>query len=200
VPLSAGLCCFSSPPSHPWHVTHIGPATVHACVRITRSNQNRYNSKTPQVRLRFMFHYQPPPNRRLTNGAPRTASARPPQEKKHDKRRLSTTAATRHWDSALLAVVRPFVVHPASYPVFARSHLQPIRLHAQPFQGWSVIVNPMRSMAAFDHAGSERISGAGEDAHREMLAPTDAARPPPKRRPAVGISGRIHPAQEPGQL
>ena len=58
VPLSAGLCCFSSPPSPLWHVTHIGPATVHACVRITRSNQNRYNSKTPQVRLRFMFHYR----------------------------------------------------------------------------------------------------------------------------------------------
>jgi hypothetical protein len=58
VPLSAGLCCFSSPPSPFWHVTHIGPATVHACVRITRSNQNRYNSKTPQVRLRFMFHYR----------------------------------------------------------------------------------------------------------------------------------------------
>ena len=96
-------------PSPFWHVTHIGPATVHACVRITRSKQNRYNRKTPQVRLRFMFHYQPLPNRRLINGAPRTASARPPQEKKHDKRRLSTTAATRHWDSVLLAVVRLFV-------------------------------------------------------------------------------------------
>jgi len=93
VPLSAGLCCFSSPPATPGHVTHIGPATVHACVRITHSKQNRYNSKTPQVRLRFMFHYR--------------------------------------------------------YAVSARSHLQPIRLHAQPFQGWSVIVNPMRSMEAF---------------------------------------------------
>jgi hypothetical protein len=41
-----------------WHVTHIGPATVHVCVRTTRSNQKRYNSKTPQVRLRFMFHYR----------------------------------------------------------------------------------------------------------------------------------------------
>ena len=45
-----------------WHVTHIGPATVHACVRITRSKQNRYNSKIPQVRLRFMFHYRIPSN------------------------------------------------------------------------------------------------------------------------------------------
>jgi len=53
-----------------WHVTHIGPATVHVCVRTTRSNQKRYNSKTPQARLRFMFHYQPLPNRRLINGAP----------------------------------------------------------------------------------------------------------------------------------
>ena len=51
------------------HVTHIGPATVRACVRITRSKQNRYNRKTPQVRLRFMFHYQPLPNRRLINFA-----------------------------------------------------------------------------------------------------------------------------------
>jgi hypothetical protein len=42
------------------HVTHIGPATVHACVRITLSNQKRYNSTTPQVRLRFMFHYRIP--------------------------------------------------------------------------------------------------------------------------------------------
>jgi hypothetical protein len=53
-----------------WHVTHIGPATVHVCVRTTRSNQKRYNSKTPQARLRFMFHYRIPPYRRLINGAP----------------------------------------------------------------------------------------------------------------------------------
>ena len=40
------------------------------CVRQDNcSNQNRYDSKTPQVRLRFMFHYQPLPNRRLMNFA-----------------------------------------------------------------------------------------------------------------------------------
>jgi hypothetical protein len=54
-------------PSRLGHVTHIAPATVHVCVRTTRSNQKRYNSKTPQVRLRFMFHYHPLPNRRLIN-------------------------------------------------------------------------------------------------------------------------------------
>jgi hypothetical protein len=47
-------------PTRPGHVTHIGPATVHVCVRTTRSNKKRYNSKTPQVRLRFMFHYRIP--------------------------------------------------------------------------------------------------------------------------------------------
>jgi hypothetical protein len=88
VPLSAGLCCFSLPSSPFWHVTHIGPATVHACVRITRSNQNRYNSKTPQVRLRFMFHYQPLPNRRLINGAPPDTPAPQPPDR---LRRKSTT-------------------------------------------------------------------------------------------------------------
>jgi hypothetical protein len=85
-------------PSRPWHVTHIGPATVHACVRITRSKQNRYNSRTPQARLRFMFHYRVIPNRHLMNFAPPDTPApqAPDQEKKHDERRLSTTAPTRH--------------------------------------------------------------------------------------------------------
>ena len=33
---------------------------VHTCVKITRSKIAGYKSKTPQVRLRFMFHYQIP--------------------------------------------------------------------------------------------------------------------------------------------
>jgi hypothetical protein len=68
-------------PSRLGHVTHIGPATVHGCVRTTRSNQERYNTKTPQVRLRFMFHYQPLPKRRLINRAPPAPQHRSPQEK-----------------------------------------------------------------------------------------------------------------------
>jgi hypothetical protein len=43
-------------------VTHMDPATVHARVSVTCSNQERYNRKTPQVRLRFMFHYYHPPS------------------------------------------------------------------------------------------------------------------------------------------
>jgi len=38
-------------------VTHMDPVKVHRCGKINRSNQTGYKSKTPQVRLRFMFHY-----------------------------------------------------------------------------------------------------------------------------------------------
>jgi hypothetical protein len=49
-------------------------------------------------------------------------------------------------------------LHPASRAVSARSHLQPIRLHAQPLQGWSVNLNPMRKHGALDDAGLTRFS------------------------------------------
>lgn len=39
---------------------------VHTCGKINRSNETGYKSKTPQVRLRFMFHYCIPPRKRPT--------------------------------------------------------------------------------------------------------------------------------------
>jgi hypothetical protein len=39
------------------------PATVHTRVSVTCSKQERYTAKTPQVRLRFMFHYYKHPRR-----------------------------------------------------------------------------------------------------------------------------------------
>ena len=63
----------------------------------------------------------------------------------------------QHNPSSASALYVP-LPHSASYPVAARSHLQPIRLHAQPFQGWSVTLNPMRSMALFPPQPRQTLS------------------------------------------
>jgi hypothetical protein len=55
------------------------------CVRQDNSLQpKQIQQQTPQVRLRFMFHYQPLPNRRLINGAP------PPQAPDRLRRKSTT--------------------------------------------------------------------------------------------------------------
>jgi hypothetical protein len=46
-------------------VRHNGLLKVHMCGRISCSKQIRWKSKTPKVRLRFMFHYRTLTERRL---------------------------------------------------------------------------------------------------------------------------------------
>jgi hypothetical protein len=43
------------------------PLKVHKCAKIKRTNKTGYKRKTPQVRLRFMFHYCIPPARQPTS-------------------------------------------------------------------------------------------------------------------------------------
>ena len=57
-------------------VTHIASVKVHRCVKRTRSKTTGYKSKTPQVRLRFMFHYCIPPNRPPTCPARNAANVK----------------------------------------------------------------------------------------------------------------------------
>src|SRR5882757_1175917 len=47
------------------NVTHNGLLKVHMCGRISCTKQIRWKSKTPKVRLRFMFHYRALPERGL---------------------------------------------------------------------------------------------------------------------------------------